>query len=95
MKKILFILIICGFMLSSCSPPTAQVNTQDETNISSSSFANFIGIGDSLVYDSITKIVYFKNYSDGRYIYIPYYASNGMPYRYNSETNMLEEINMQ
>ena len=49
-----------------------------------------------LYYDTNTKIVYIlfnecARYSGYGYI-SPYYASNGMPYVYNVETNSLEEI---
>ena len=31
-------------------------------------------------------------YIDGFYTFTPYYAPNGLPYRYNPETDNLEEI---
>lgn len=49
-----------------------------------------------LYYDTNTKIVYilfneWAGYSGYGYM-SPYYASNGMPYVYNVQTNSLEEI---
>lgn len=49
-----------------------------------------------LYYDTNTKIVYIlfnecDEYSGYGYM-SPYYASNGMPYVYNVETNSIEEI---
>lgn len=54
----------------------------------------FKKIEDQLYYDINTKIVYFYNgpYAARHYPPTPYYASNGFPYRYNPETNSLEEI---
>ena len=56
-------------------------------------------IGEGLWYDTTTRIVYWWN---GRLSNIfhpeesttpsPYYASNGLPYRYNPETKSFEEI---
>lgn len=46
-----------------------------------------------LSYDTATEIVYIKNYTyHSNYVYTPYYAPNGLPYRYNHETNTFEEI---
>lgn len=56
-----------------------------------------VPIGDGLYYDSSTKIVYWwKGYYDScsSITPSPYYAPNGLPYRYNPKTNMLEEIKL-
>lgn len=95
MKKIIAIIFSCIiiFSLTACSEPV-QVNVSNSENLSSNRFGVFIDIGDSLVYDSATRIVYRKNYAYyANYVYVPYYAPNGLPYRYNPETNTLEEIN--
>ena len=98
MKKLAIILVLSLIVLfcSGCcseSESTTQVRTSDGQLQSSSSFADFITIGDSLVYDASTKIVYFQTYTYGQnYVYTPYYATNGMPYKYNVDTNTLEEI---
>ena len=48
-------------------------------------------------YDSTTRIVYWWNGRLGAGFYgavapSPYYAPNGLPYKYNPETNTFEEI---
>lgn len=51
-----------------------------------------------LWYDTVTQIVYLWNGNIGNYsatIPSPYYAPNGLPYKYNPETNTLEEIERQ
>ena len=54
-----------------------------------------IGIGDGLYYDSATRIVYLKFNSGSYKGYLsPYYAPNGLPYKYNPETNTFEEIDL-
>lgn len=97
MKRILLITLICIFIFSlvGCSnPEVVQVNVSNTEDLSSNQFGNFIKIGDDLVYDSATNIVYRANYTYmGNNVYIPYYAPNGLPYKYNPETNTLEEIN--
>ncbi len=71
-----------------------QVNVSNSTSISSNQFGKFVSIGNNLVYDSATRIVYRKNHTYcGNYVYVPYYAPNGLPYRYDPETNTFEEIN--
>lgn len=54
-----------------------------------------VEIGDGLYYDSTTRIVYWWNgiiYGRSATTPSPYYAPNGLPYRYNPETNTFEEI---
>lgn len=58
---------------------------------------SFIKNNDYLYYDDETKIVYFWNVRihNNRYDSIspsPYYAANGLPYKYNPETRTFEEI---
>ena len=100
MKRLAIVLFACFIMLFcfgctySSEDTSVQVRTQDGQFVSIGDFANFDDIGGSLVYDSTTRIVYFRNETRGTYsVYVPYYASNGMPYKYNVETNTLEEIN--
>jgi len=96
-KKIMICLIGCILTLSlvGCSlEPPVQVNVSNSENISSNQFAQFKNIGRNLVYDSATRIVYIEDYTYGGYrVHYPYYAPNGLPYRYNPETNTFEEIN--
>lgn len=96
-KKLMAIILSCILILSltGCGAvEPVQVNVSNSENISSNQFGKFVSIVNNLVYDSATRIVYRKNYtSSGYYVYIPYYAPNGLPYRYNPETNTFEEIN--
>lgn len=96
-KKLLAITLSCILALSllGCGAiEPVQVNVSNSESISSSQFGTFVSIGNNLVYDPATKIVYIKNTTNAsRYAYTPYYAPNGLPYRYNPETNTFEEIN--
>ncbi len=100
MKKKILSFIICFISIiifAGCDESQVDVvtvNVSNNENISGSQFGEFIGIGSNLTYDSATRIVYIKNYTYGcqNYVYTPYYASNGLPYRYNPETNTFEEI---
>ena len=52
-------------------------------------------IGDGLYYDSTTRIVYWWNgwfLNNTATTPSPYYAPNGLPYKYNPETNVFEQI---
>ena len=97
-KKLLLgtITLLSVLMLAACGATDRQVNVSTEESLSPMStlqLGKFIDIGDDLSYDSITKVVYLKNYTYyGNYVYVPYYAANGKPYKYNVETNTLEEI---
>ena len=56
-----------------------------------------VEIGDGLWYNSETGIVYWWNgvinsMSERATTPTPYYAPNGLPYRYNTNTKSLEEI---
>lgn len=97
MKKILVALIglILIFLLTSCACESQHidVNVSNSENISSNNFGSFINIDGNLVYDSATRIVYVKSYTyNNNYTYTPYYAPNGLPYRYDPITNTLKEI---
>lgn len=94
-KRLLVGLIGCVlvFSLVGCGEETTvQVNVSNNDNISSNEFGNFIKIGNHLVYDEATRIVYLLNDYAYEWSYTPYYAPNGLPYRYNPETNTFEEI---
>ena len=94
-KMICLIGCILAFSLGSCgSSEPVQVNVSNGENLSSNRLAQFVDIGYDLVYDSATRIVYIEEYTyHGNMVHCPYYAPNGLPYRYNPETNTLEEIN--
>ena len=102
MNKVMGLLLVAAIVtsLSGCgSGKTIIVNTNSEEVISGSTFGidSLIKIGNGLWYDSATRVVYIWNgyfgASYGAAIPSPYYAPNGLPYKYNPETNMFEEIN--
>lgn len=74
------------------------VNVTNSNSISDNVFGEtaLIKIGNRLWYDKTTRIVYWwtgvmgSSYSCTTPT--PYYAPNGLPYRYNPETNTFEEI---
>lgn len=74
---------------------TVNVENNEQLNIENVGIDALIKLGSGLYYDSGTKIVYWWN---GIYntrsstAPTPYYAPNGLPYRYNPETNTFEEI---
>lgn len=100
MKKRILALLLCGvlFGITGCKGGAAvSVNVNNSENLFGSTFGidNLIKIGNNLYYDSTTRIVYFWN---GAIEYnasttpSPYYAPNGLPYRYDPTTNTFEEI---
>lgn len=86
MKKQLLVIILSCILVASLSGCKAEVSNYD--NLSTDKVSNFIKINQMLAYDSATGIVYLRNYGG----HAAYYAPNGSPYRYNVETNTLEEI---
>lgn len=101
MKKITITIFACLIILSfaSCGNTdySVNVNVEKDTSIDGNVFgkAALIEIGDNLWYDSTTRIVYWWNsWLRGEYATTPspYYAPNGLPYRYNPETNTFEDI---
>ncbi len=103
MKKGIMAALVClatALTLTGCNE-TKSVNANVESNNTSIGkvfgTSALIEIGDRLWYDTTTRIVYWWNGSLSNYGYSnttpsPYYAPNGLPYRYNPETNTLEEI---
>lgn len=70
-----------------------QANQADQNTFSSYSASSFEKIAGDIYYNEMTKIVFIKQLTYGVcYIYTPYPAPNGLPYRYNVDTNTLEEI---
>ena len=100
MKRNLLILLMATLLFSfaGCGSDTIQVNVENKESLSGIIFGkdSLIYIGNNLYYDSTTRIVYWWNGClNGSYSAIapsPYYAPNGLPYKYNPETNTLEEI---
>ena len=85
--------------LTACDERSVTVNVTDSDSIYGSTFGKtaLIEIGNGLWYDATTRIVYWWNglIDFGGKVSTtptPYYAPNGLPYRYNPETNTFEEI---
>lgn len=55
---------------------------------------NFKDISADLAYDTMTEIVWQRNDSAGigKDVWVPYYASNGLPYKYNRLQDCIVEI---
>lgn len=90
---ILSLLSLTAFGLTGCDSKPVVVNVENSealngTNIGKSTL---FMIGDGLCYDSTTRIVYWWN-GFWEIPFSPYYAPNGLPYKYNPETNTFEEI---
>lgn len=96
------LLILLTVLLLSCSligcggleTAVVQVNVEKEENLHNTVFGKnaLIEIGNGLHYDSATRIVYIMMDSGYEGYLSPYYAPNGLPYKYNPETNTFEEI---
>lgn len=94
-------LILAIFSLTGCGTDTiVNVNVENSEGLNNTVLGRnaLVKIAEGIYYDSTTRIVYWWN---GHYYYeygvvdiCPYYAPNGLPYRYNPETNTFEEINM-
>lgn len=102
MKKVLLFLIVLSLVvvLIGCgNSHVISVNVENKDNLSDATFGvnALVKIGGELWYDSSTRIVYWWNgfslFRDCATTPSPYYASNGLPYRYNPGTNTFEEIN--
>ena len=94
-RKLLAMVFSCFVAMSlvGCTSEPVHVNVSNSESISSNQFGEFVKIGHDLYYDSATRIVYIYNGNTYGSSYTPYYAPNGLPYRYNPETNTFEEIN--
>ncbi len=99
MKKRLFGIfagVLLTFSLCSCGTTTVNVNVENQEELNNTILGKtaLIEIGNGLYYDSSTRNVYWWNgVLDGSYGSIAptaYYAPNGLPYRYNPETNTFE-----
>lgn len=87
---LVLLLCMCLFILSGCEEKTATMGGE---TVSISDLEVYLPIPNTtdLVYNKTTHIVYIENFTyAGNYVYTPYYASNGTPYRYNIETGVLE-----
>ena len=91
---IIFMVLFLFFivLLIGCAE-TTTLNVEGKGIVQSPEFINICDGNVLLNYDTSTGIVYIKNYTHaGNCVYTPYYAPNGLPYRYNPKTNMFEEI---
>lgn len=96
-KRLLVGLIVCMFTFSliGCGETTTlNVNVENKEELSDTTLgkSNLLEIGNNLYYDSATRIVYMRFNNSHGSLYSAYYAPNGLPYRYNPETNTFEEI---
>lgn len=99
MKKKLLLVLCFSFLLVGCggdSPINVNVDNSDELSNDVLGLDALIEIGSGLYYDSSTRIVYWWNgyfyTSQAATVPTVYYAPNGLPYKYNPETNTFEEI---
>ena len=98
MRRCLIVILasLAAISLIGCStqvPGTVDSKTKIEHGEN-----NMIELGNDLWYDSVTGIVYWWNGNLSRgesaTAPTPYYASNGLPYRYNPEKQTFEEIDI-
>lgn len=99
--KIKILIGILSLCLSSsmvgCGGKTIYSNMENGSDLSETEIGSgaLIKIGGDLWYDSTTQIVYWWNgviHTKSSTTPSPYYAPNGLPYRYNPESNTFEEI---
>lgn len=96
-KKFLLATLSMLVLLTGCESEPITINVDNQSELSGTIIGGgaLIAIKPDLYYDSTTRIVYWWNGSmHNRYATTPtpYYAPNGLPYRYNPDTNTLEEI---
>ena len=104
-KIIVFVImfVLAGFSsacgIASDGTVTVNVETEDCSLVTIDTGVGALKkIGGQLYYDANTNIVYFWNemyYGNCSTMPSPYYAPNGLPYKYNSQTNTLYEIEME
>lgn len=91
MKNIALLIALC---IALCCTGCTFSGSKNYTSTTNSRLIEIANTTD-LYYDANTKVVYiiFNEFTgDAGYGYMsPYYADNGLPYLYNTETNSLEE----
>ena len=105
MRKIIAVTLSLCLALSLCgcssnnTPISINVENPSDLNGTTAGRKALTEIGDYLWYDSTTRIVYWWNgyiaTANWATTPTPYYAPNGLPYKYNPETNTFEEIEQQ
>lgn len=91
----LMIITVLPFVSGCDDTTTVNISNNNETVSKEIGTGALVHIGANVYYDPMTKIVYFwTGYADGDFSTMPspYYAPNGLPYKYNVETNTFEEI---
>ena len=99
MKKIVM-LIVCVFMICcltviGCGDTDASYHETLNVSLSNNQNICLHRIKDTIYYDTRTGIVYFwngYNYYNAASMPSPYYAPNGLPYKWDPITEKLEEI---
>lgn len=98
MKKIVM-LIVCVFMICCLTVIGCDTDASyhETLNVSLSNNQNIClqRIKDTIYYDTRTGIIYFwngYNYSNAASVPSPYYAPNGLPYKWDPIAEKLEEI---
>ena len=101
MKRQLLLMLIVGclmFTFIGCGKKEdILVNVENQESLHNTTIGvdSWVEIGDGLFYDSTTRIVWFRAHLGSYNVdYEPYIAPNGLPYKYNPDTNTLEEINI-
>lgn len=105
MRKIIAVILSLCLAISLCgcssnnTPISINVENPSDLNGTTAGRKALMEIGDYLWYDSTTRIVYWWNgyiaTANWATTPTPYYAPNGLPYKYNPETNTFEEIEQQ
>ena len=96
-KKVVIGLLALSALMCGCGAEDVYVNVENQNTLNN----NVLGynalekIGNGLYYDKSTRIVYLYYDFIEESCVSAYYAPNGLPYKYNPETNTLEEISCQ
>ena len=100
-RKIIVGLVSCVlvFSLTSCGETTTtlNVNVKNSKDLISTELGSqaLTEIGSGLWYDAATRIVYMAQGQNSAYeskTFCPYYAPNGLPYKYDPDSKTFEEI---
>ena len=100
-RKIIAGLVSCVlvFSLTGCGETTTtlNVNVENSEDLNSTELGAqaLTEIGNDLWFDSATGIVYMAHGTNSAYeskTFCPYYAPNGLPYKYDPDSKTFEEI---
>ena len=87
-----FVMLLLGGCSSNGSHDTARVESEGEIVETVLGDTVMHCIQGNLYYDTFTCIVYMRNTMYGGHTYCPYYAPNGLPYKYEAKTCTFKEI---